>query len=98
MKRTNFFKTACLTALLVANSFTAPLLAETSGQGAYAACDATMMSGGIAQLSVTHATVNTSILIDATTADVWTRGSAAFNKLSNSSLFFFGLYALCLGD
>ena len=35
------------------------------------ACNATMMSGSIAQLSATHATVNTSVLIDAAAADVW---------------------------
>lgn len=41
-----------------------PLSAET-------ACDATMMHGSIAQLSDTHSTVDTSVLIDATPAEVW---------------------------
>lgn len=34
-------------------------------------CDARMMQGGISQLSENHATVSTSILIDASPADVW---------------------------
>ncbi|MDC0737180.1 SRPBCC family protein [Cognatishimia sp. SS12] len=41
-----------------------PLHAET-------ACDETMMRGQIAQLSATHATVDTSILINAPAPDVW---------------------------
>lgn len=72
MNHPNLFNSACLVASLVAITFSTPLLAQTSGQSAHMACDAVMMSGSIAQLNATHATVNTSILIDATTADVWT--------------------------
>ncbi|SFR50954.1 SRPBCC family protein [Litoreibacter janthinus] len=64
-------KSACLVASLVVVTSGTPIFAETSGQGAELACDATMMSGSIAQLNATHATVNTSILIDAPAADVW---------------------------
>ncbi len=53
-----------LAAPLLAVVFSAPLWAETS-------CDATMMSGRIAQLSATHATVDTSILINAAVTEVW---------------------------
>ena len=35
------------------------------------ACDATLMQGSIAQLTDTHATVHTSVLIDAAPAEVW---------------------------
>ena len=57
-----------LTILVTAGAFAAaistPLSAET-------ACDATMMHGSISQLSDTHATVDTSVLINARTAEVW---------------------------
>ena len=56
---------------LLAIALSAPLLAETSVQGTDVACDATMMNGSIAQLNATHATVNTSVVIDATAPDVW---------------------------
>lgn len=71
MKHSSLSKSARLVATLVAITFSTPLFAQTSGQGADVACDVTMMSGSIAQLSATHATVNTSILIDTAAADVW---------------------------
>ncbi len=59
MKLSMFIATSAL-----AVAISTPLAAET-------ACDATMMHGSIAQLSDTHATVNTSVLINATPAAVW---------------------------
>ncbi|MFK7838512.1 MAG: SRPBCC family protein [Sulfitobacter sp.] len=59
MKLSFLFPVTAIAALL-----SAPLSAKS-------ACDATLMSGSIAQLSATHATVDTSILIDAAAADVW---------------------------
>ena len=50
---------------LLAALLSAPLSAETL-------CDAAMMRGSIAQISETHATVDTSVLINAPTSDVWT--------------------------
>ncbi|WP_425039504.1 SRPBCC family protein [Primorskyibacter sp. S187A] len=38
---------------------------------AQSACDAALTQGNIAQTSATHATIQTSILIDATPAEVW---------------------------
>lgn len=54
----------CLAAPFVAFALSTPLWAETS-------CGDTLMSGRMAQLSPTHATVHTSVLIDATAAEVW---------------------------
>lgn len=71
MTRSNIFKSTCLAAAFFAATFSAPLLAETSSKNSNTACDATMAYGGIAQLSATHATINTSILIDAAPAKVW---------------------------
>ena len=53
-----------ITASALAAAISSPLSAET-------ACDATLMQGSIAQLTDTHATVHTSILIDAAPAEVW---------------------------
>jgi len=53
-----------ITASAFAAAITTPLSAET-------ACEATMMHGSIDQLSDTHATVDTSVLINATPAEVW---------------------------
>lgn len=57
-----------LSMFIAASGFAAaistPLSAET-------ACDASLMQGGIVQLSDTHATVHTSVLIDAAPAKVW---------------------------
>ncbi|MEO9826305.1 MAG: SRPBCC family protein [Paracoccaceae bacterium] len=59
MKLSMFIAASVLTAVIYT-----PLSAET-------ACDATLMQGSIAQLTDTHATVQTSVLIDATPAAVW---------------------------
>lgn len=59
MKLSMFIATSTLAAAL-----STPLFAET-------ACDGTMEHGSIAQLSDTHATVDTSVLINATPAEVW---------------------------
>ena len=56
MKLSMFIATSTLAAAL-----STPLFAET-------ACDGTMEHGSIAQLSDTHATVDTSVLINATPA------------------------------
>lgn len=64
MKRPDLLASACLTAPLLALTLTTPLSADT-------ACDATLMSGHMAQLSATHATVYTSVLINADAAEVW---------------------------
>ncbi len=53
-----------IAASATAAAISTPLAAET-------ACEATMMQGSITQLSATHATVHTSVLIDATPAQVW---------------------------
>ncbi|WP_161489462.1 SRPBCC family protein [Sulfitobacter sp. EhC04] len=58
------FTSTALAASLLAIAFSAPLAADTS-------CDARLMSGSIAQLSPTHATVDTSVLINAAPEDVW---------------------------
>lgn len=53
-----------ITASALAAAISTPLSAET-------ACNANMMHGSISQLSDTHATVDTSVLINALPADVW---------------------------
>ena len=53
-----------LAASILAVATSTPPSAET-------ACNATLMHGSIAQLSDTHATVDTSVLIDASPAEVW---------------------------
>ncbi len=58
------FTSTALAAPLLAIAFSTPLAADTS-------CDARLMSGSIAQLSPTHATVDTSVLINAVPKDVW---------------------------
>lgn len=67
MTRTRFLLSNCLAATLLAASYNAPVLAETADL----ACDASLMRGGIAQLSATHATIHTSVLIDADPSEVW---------------------------
>ncbi|MBD3663710.1 SRPBCC family protein [Sulfitobacter aestuariivivens] len=64
MKRFYLATRTCLAAPLVAVVLSAPVSAETS-------CDANMTNGSIAQITETHATVYTSVLIDAKAADVW---------------------------
>ncbi|RED18843.1 SRPBCC family protein [Pontivivens insulae] len=59
MKPSLFFATSAFAAVI-----STPLMADT-------ACDATLMFGSITQLSATHATVDTSVLIDAAPAEVW---------------------------
>jgi len=56
----------------------------SSATFAEASCDATMMQGSIAQLSATHATVSTSILIKASPTDVWAT-LTDFQNMSNWS-------------
>ena len=70
------------TALFTANVFAAVTLAAMAQ--AETPCDTTMMQGSIAQLSATHATVSTSILISASAADVWATLSD-FENISNWS-------------
>lgn len=76
MKLPMFLTTSALVAVL-----STPLIADTS-------CDATLMAGSIAQLSATRATVDTSILIDATPAEVWTTltNFAAMTSWSSGTL------------
>ena len=64
MNQSFLFTSTALAAPLLAIAFSTPLAADTS-------CDARLMSGSIAQLSPTHATVDTSVLINATVTDVW---------------------------
>lgn len=64
MTRTVLRTSAVLSVPLLTIVFNGPLLAET-------ACDGAMMRGQITQLSATHATIDTSILINASAADVW---------------------------
>ena len=64
MKRSYPVAEPILVAPLLVIMLSAPLLADT-------ACKATLMSGSITQLSATHATVSTSVLIDAAASDVW---------------------------
>lgn len=58
------FTSTALAAPLLAIAFSTPLAADTS-------CDAHLMSGSIAQLSPTHATVDTSVLVNAVPEVVW---------------------------
>lgn len=68
MKRTNFRPAVAVSAILTLGVSGGAAWAETAN----AACNATLMSGQIAQHSATHATVHTSILIDAPADEVWT--------------------------
>ena len=65
MTKSNRFLSARLIAAFSTIAFGTPLAAETL------ACEATLASGSIAHLSATHATVDTSILIDAPVEEVW---------------------------
>lgn len=67
MTHSNFLNTLCAVASVTAFTFSAPLLADTAAT----ACDATLTSGSIAQLSESHASVYTSTLINAPAAEVW---------------------------
>ena len=60
----HFFSSTALAAPLSLAALSAPLSADTP-------CDAIMMSGSITQLSATHATVDTSVLINSAATDVW---------------------------
>ena len=71
MTRSSIIKSTCVAATFLATSLSTPVLADGSGQNSNLACDDAMMRCGIAQLSATHATINTSILIDAAPAVVW---------------------------
>lgn len=87
MKRSYSIAATRLAAPLLAVALGAPLSAGT-------ACDATMMSGDIAQLSATHATVNTSVLIDAAPVDVW----AALTDFDNMATWSTGTLQGMTGD
>lgn len=71
MARSHLFKSTSLALTFFAATFSTPLLADASDQNANMACDNTMMRGEISQISPTHATINTSVLINAAPADVW---------------------------
>lgn len=64
MNRSFLFTSTTLAALLLAIPFSTPSAADTP-------CDAHLMNGSIAQLSLTHATVDTSVLINANATEVW---------------------------
>ncbi|MGB0902315.1 MAG: SRPBCC family protein [Nereida ignava] len=68
MTRSSLLNSTHLVATLLATTFSAPLLADTSNN---MACDGSLMHGSITQISATHATIETSILIDAAPAEVW---------------------------
>jgi len=71
MKRSSLFKPTSLAMTFIAATLSMPLLADASGQNVNVACDNTTMRGEISQLSPTHATINTSVLINAAPAVVW---------------------------
>lgn len=77
MKRSYHNASTCLTIPLLAVALSAPLSAEAS-------CDETLMSGSISQLTATHATVHTSVVIDAKPADVWATVTD-FERMANWS-------------
>ncbi|MEP5154891.1 SRPBCC family protein [Planktotalea sp.] len=56
---------------VLAVALSAPLFADTTPQNLEANCDAVQMRGSVAQISATHSTVFTSILIDAAPTAVW---------------------------
>lgn len=93
MTKSRIFQSACLVASFVAAT-SAPLFADTHSNGADTACDATMMSGSIAQISATHATVHTSILINAPATDVW----ATLTDFDNMSAWSTGTLQGMSGD
>ncbi|MFV1878642.1 SRPBCC family protein [Nioella sp.] len=64
MNRSFPFASTAVAAPLLAIAFSSPLAADTP-------CDTRLMSGSIAQLSQTHATVDTSVLINAAPEEVW---------------------------
>ncbi|WP_422050435.1 SRPBCC family protein [Shimia sp.] len=71
MTRSHTITSACAAATCLALSLGTPVLAGGAGHTSHGACDDAMMRGGIAQLSATHASISTSILIDAAPAQVW---------------------------
>lgn len=90
MTLSNHLNFTCAVATFAAITFSAPLYAETAA----VACDATMMSGSIAQISSTHATVHTAVLIDAPVADVW----ATLTDFENMSSWSSGTLQNMSGD
>lgn len=78
MNRSLLFPSTTLAAPLLAIAFSTPSAADT-------ACDAHLMSGSIAQLSPIHATVDTSVLIDATATEVW-ETLTAFDDMARWSI------------
>lgn len=60
-----------IAASLLMAPFSQPLLADTPNRSSVMGCAATLMHGGIAQLSATHASIETSILIKAAPTEVW---------------------------
>lgn len=81
MKRSSLITATCLALPLLAVALTVPFSTEASAQEPVTKCDATMMSGSVAQLSTTHATVHTSVLINAAATDVWAT-LTDFDKMS----------------
>jgi hypothetical protein len=64
MKHPITLASTALAVPLLVLALSTPLFAETP-------CDATLMHGSIAQLSATHATVETSAFINAATTELW---------------------------
>lgn len=94
MKQSILILSTFIAAPFLAVALSTTLLAETSVQGSTTDCGATLMSGSIAQLSATHAIVNTSVLIDATAADVW----AALTDFDNMASWSSGTLQGMTGD
>lgn len=67
MTNTNVFKSMRLIAPLFALSFGAPLWADTSAQD----CAKTLANAQMSVLTASHATIETSVLIDAPATEVW---------------------------
>lgn len=78
MTRPYTFTSTGLAAQLFAIAISTPVWADMP-------CDATLMSGSVVQLSATHATVHTSILIDAAPDAVWATLTDFDNMASWSS-------------
>lgn len=72
MKLTKFSKTVALAIPTLVFPFAGPLFAQSSSSDpSSAACDATIERAEITQISPTHSTVYTSVLIAATPDEVW---------------------------
>ncbi len=78
MNRSFFSSSTAVAAPLLAIALSTPLAADTP-------CDTHLMSGSIAQLNPTHATVETSVLIDAAPEEVWATLTDFDNMASWSS-------------